>query len=376
MKTPGTPFMKALTSRLKIILPCLIFSFSAAKAQEVDPLTTLNQEELFLHQKIQTEKNARFFISRNPSLQDESFLDRLIRFALGKNFLINGGLKTILNSRCLAYTPRITRSLECFFYSSRYVSILDNQAFILGERNGEPIHFFATFHRKLLELMESRKTTLYLKGFKNLSGLPGFNLWRYSLSFSLGDRGKALERIAVLFQDTWRTMIPIQYLETLQDAGKLSDRAIQNKDLLKELIQMDFWTDDFDAQRVYPPNLFGELKSLNQRQYHFYVMAYSSYEMLFTNGSDLYAFFMPFALNFIYESVQEPKGPIDTKRYFIDPESLEELSGRKDIYLGYLGSLFGLDRLDIAIQESAFLEGIKKPRDYLREIAEDFEKRR
>ena len=210
----------------------------------------------------------------------------------------------------------------------------------------------AVFRKELVKLVKDPEVIEYLNALETKLKDHGaaWNFWDFSLQFAHGNRDKALQWIAVLFQDSSR-LTHAEYLE-LNHGGEVTQSAL---DLLRSCNKMlDSASQANRGFSYFPPPI-----GLNQSsQYHFYVMAYLSKKLSNYPPSAKMAAIAPILLNTQYEYSKhedrllqqkvsilrpttwrngfEPKG-LNPDKNFADMDML------MDIYLGYVGPQWGRD---------------------------------
>lgn len=221
----------------------------------------------------------------------------------------------------------------------------------------------AVFPDALEQLARSQEIKDYLRAILSqahqvIRNVRKLNLWEATFEKTGRDSSKALEWIALLFQDSSKTQASISYLRTV-----LGEPYEETIDLLEEVNAV--LKRNPQAVEYYPP--FVQQQVHSKAYYHFYVIGYLALRLQKESAiSREMATFLPFMFNTLYESLTNKLAPgvsfvpmrtdqIEWKKVeemithqFLFPTDPAPFEGEKyshaleDIYLGYAGSYFAL----------------------------------
>lgn len=295
--------------------------------------------------------------SRAPSARAE-----VPTFCSGKTF--GRCLQALLYARCGVYAqwnPFSGREAECGTGVRRLVEILRPEM-PEGETN------IIAFPHRIAPLLREPEAVRFLRAVpsgveKALQKNRPFRLWDLAMVYTSGNEDRALEWIAVFFQDTQPNPVSVEYART-------GNRFLNSA-------ETQVWMDALDALnyarlreennlsliRTYPRI---DTESLNAGFYHFYVAAHIARTLRKNHDVTLtMAGFTPFLMNLIYET-----NGIDVVRYANLPRLKRPLPlwdarpfsvkihayALADMYAGYLGALFGLGGNALVAEAEAFPE--------------------
>jgi hypothetical protein len=254
-----------------------------------------------------------------------------------------------LAQRCLDYSYRKTLDPEARSRCARSAIVtireLDQDRYTTIE-NGKPFTTFLAFRNDLRRVLEDKNVTPFLRQYLLEDGtfFLHANLWETALKYA-GDRSRALQWVAVLFQDTSPRRTHLRFAEQVWGQSASPTMKV-NLDLVSQILERyESWdlADPLGKSKPihwpYPPEFQDEIGSL-PRPYHFYVMAYLS-QLLRKNGETPAAdtAYMPLTLNTYYEVTTLPGAGVASLIH--DPGKITDEESLNDIYLGYLGSHFG-----------------------------------
>ncbi|MBC7384696.1 MAG: hypothetical protein H7301_00860 [Cryobacterium sp.] len=282
-------------------------------------------------------------LSVSPNADASSISDRLTDYCQGEGISIC--LRGVLALKCAAYhrSEPFSKSLrECESTASDMMTLLeiDPEPAKQGETNQ------LVFKTRLSRVMAEPGIEHYLTGVTEgakqaIQSETRFKLWDYTLSAVQGNRFRALERIAVLFQDTDPNSIVFDYARI---------RGMKVSPRLKSI-----WQDAVDSVgikrlqankgeaivfiRTYPAV---DTEFLNAGFYHFYFTAYLTSRLQALGHDAQAAIFLPFLLNALYEFFELPRTsllgdakPFSEKRYHYK---------LTDLYGGYVGPLWWMSQ--------------------------------
>ncbi len=286
----------------------------------------------------------------------------------GANF--GNCLRAFLSARCVIYSkldlvtvPLFTFEREARCHSS--VQLMINTMKPLqpeGETN------VLAFPHRIAPLLRDRQAVAFLRDLPQAAklaleaGTP-FRLWSYALEKASGNSDRALEWLAVFFQDTSPDPIVLEYARVGTRALSKAERHLWEAAL--EPVNYERLVDRSNSGSVLiRPYPMIDTEFLNVGFYHFYFAAHLA-RTLSKNYPGLkgMAGFAPFLMNLIYET-----NDIDDKRYqglpanrrpfpLWDPKPFPQkvhAYALTDMYAGYLGALFGLGGEDAVARAEPF----------------------
>lgn len=284
------------------------------------------------------------------------------RICSGKNF--SNCLQLLLFARCGVYVRQTLFSenkADCGIGVRRLVKTL-RPKIPAGETN-----VFAFPHR-ISALFRDRAAVDFLKVIpsaiqESLRTNQTFRLWDLALQHASGDESRALEWIAVFFQDTQPDPVALEY-------ARIGDRSLKKVESTLWLNALEALSysqlrenEKFSFVRVYPSI---DTQYLNTGFYHFYVVAHLTRSLRLSGRVSLaMAGFTPFLMNLVYETndIDEVRFanlpflsrplPIWDARPFSAKTHTHALA---DMYAGYLGALFGLGGTALVSQAESFSE--------------------
>lgn len=264
-------------------------------------------------------------------------------------------LQLLLQQRCATYADYNLFSKREFRCESSVLDMVD----LFSPFNPKGEINVVAFPKQIGALL------LNPKAFAFLSQLPAavdsavaagqtFRLWNYAVKKANGDELAALEWIAVFLQDTSMGdgSILLDFASVGYDTNSERKLTLKERNTLQNAIKAVSYqrladkSADSDAMyiRAYPKI---DTEFLSEGFYHFYFSAYIARALQTTRGSvtesgkDMNGF-APFLLNAVYEMHEN----IDRNLSFIKdakPFSTQSKSlFLRDLYAGYVGSLFGL----------------------------------
>lgn len=204
-----------------------------------------------------------------------------------------------------------------------------------------------TFDHKFHDLLNQRETQKYLADLDSMLEHfePPKNLWIWTLEHPIihGDKEKALEIMAVLFQDTQSGSV---------DKVKSGEQLPENQKLLAQVEERLRIENIPPGLEVYPEGIDESKKSI----YHFYVPAYLANQLKKRGVNSDFSFTVPYLLNRFYEvstynlRLNRDSGKVwllawdalKTNNDFPSEKMILEKLSLIDSYHGFAGSLFGL----------------------------------
>lgn len=290
------------------------------------------------------------------------------------------GLRAKLKTDCITYTEgfRYAPHAECLDAVDALFKAMDAKGFV-------------AFRSKSVEFAKDANVWEWIKYLKTelikaSATHAYFTVWGHTLKFTKRDRKLALAYLAVTFQMTdapedFSNQIK-RYApgEVVQAHGMLTEFFRPGSKLAKEYPQLKLYPKGFED-------------GLPQYIYHFYAPAYLSQLMLEDKVEERFAFFLPFLMNYEYEMFNEVNSKVaktyekaskaiesfgeDQKPEAVKPAPTyrpgETFIGpaprnyrAEKVYLGYYGSLFGLELESRAAMSGSFTY------DYLHERSERF----
>lgn len=280
-------------------------------------------------------------------------------------------LSFALQQRCHRYFNQIDNHkfqtyFECRQETQSFSKALDFQVFILKDpTTQESAPVTIAFVKKLNQLMNQVSTYYALSEIEvalQLSDARPFHLYKTLIRFFKNDP-KAIEFLAVLFQDTTRAQSHIQYLKEI--SKNQNSLFFQNLHLLQkvhnqffELQRTKVWKKDY---QLYPDSVENADFNLSSTQYHFYVLSHSAIIMaseVRPKSADKIVFITS-AFNYLYERFYK----FNLNSAFNDQLVLPKKSS-EDVSLGFLAALHG-----IGIHPESFIDlpdVRKNPQEFFR----------
>jgi hypothetical protein len=233
------------------------------------------------------------------------------------------------------------------------VSLLDFDVVLTDDKikpndNWTPNSFvFVAFKSNLLMLLNSKKSTKYLKELNGqlytylLGNNPSFNLWDFTKSHFKSDYLSSLV-IAAFFQDTTIKKLHLAYLERTSLNG--GEHFIENKELLSRVIDTFNLILD-NSEDLYRPIFYPKeiQQNMNKSIYHYYVPMFLSRSLKEEGIKEDLAYVAPLLLTLTYEFFTSAN---DYRFIFFDPNTIRSSEKVRDIYAGYCGANFGLKGLN------------------------------
>ncbi len=277
---------------------------------------------------------------------------QFLKLLTGKKEIRDLALYSVLSNRCSRYMPQDKKN-PCKEAVAKMVTLLDFDIILTDNitspnDNWSPSSFvFVAFKSNLLVLLNTKKTTQYLKELNEelslylLGNNQDFNLWTFTKSHFKTDYLSSLV-IAAFFQDTSIQKLHLAYLEYTSLSGGV--RFIENKELLSRVIDtfnliLDA-SDDLYKPVFYPKEIRDHL---SKGIYHYYVPMFISNSLKSGGTKDEFAFIAPLLLTLTYEFLTSAN---DYRFLFLDPLKLNDTDKVKDIFAGYCGANFGLRGLN------------------------------
>jgi hypothetical protein len=276
----------------------------------------------------------------------------ILKFLSGNRDVRNLALYSVLATRCSRYMPS-EKKLPCKEAVASLVLHLDFDIVLTGNKESAPDNWspnsfvFVAFKSNLLMLLNTKKTTQYLRGlneqlyFYLLGNNPEFNLWNYTKSHFKSDYAASLV-IAAFFQDTSVKKLHLAYLEHTSLGG--GEHFSENKELLSRVIDTFNLILDTSEESYKPLFYPKEIQTeMNKSIYHYYVPMFISKSLKNEGVKDDMAYVAPLLLTLTYEFFTSA----DDYRYlFFDPMTIKSKEKIRDIYGGYCGANFGLRGLN------------------------------
>ena len=215
------------------------------------------------------------------------------------------------------------------------------------------------FTRKLMTLILDPKVQSYLEDLPkslqaSLQNKARFSLFDFTRSYA-GTSEKAIEWLAVIFQDTSWVRLNHRYLieklvpvdaqgEPRRDEvdPKVFRALLRMNEALEFLLPENFFESGaFQFVDLYP-GAAGDTQNLNYTLYHYYPMAYLAAGVNARGAGERFSFFLSFLFNAEYEfqSLAPDRWPFNLP----NPGNYN-VPQLKDLYAGYAGALFGINRV-------------------------------
>ncbi len=260
---------------------------------------------------------------------------------------IRACLHGVLLYKCANYSgfnPLSRREVNCEFAAGELVDLVDFDLAPLKDGEANQV----VFKSKLGEILALPSTYDYLAWIPThvenaMKDGSRFRLWEYTLRWTGYDEKKALEWIAVLFQDTQSNRIFTDYARI--HGKRVSPKLAEAWDEAIEALSYAALTDpkDLDYRMFVRPYPQVDTENLNAGFYHFYFTAYLASELRRKGHSEAASFFVPFLLNSLYEFYEMPR------KYLLSDPNPFDAKGRyayktTDLYSGYVASLWALGR--------------------------------
>jgi hypothetical protein len=282
----------------------------------------------------------------NPSPNSKT---NLLQQMIENSFLRNVGLHQIISKRCYRYMPSYYEKRSCSYATSDMIRLLDFDIHFI-RRDEAPkdwetgSYVFIAFRSAFKKLLQLRTINVYLSKvnealYDYYRPEFNFNLWDFTVKFFNAREDVANYVIAVLFQDTSRVKLHVEYAyRKMQDLNKLSKA---NLDKLSETIDNFNFVLDNNPKKflktVFPKHM---QENRNTSLYHFYVPMYLTRSLRKKGWSARASASTAFMLTLTYELVSSD--PNDNKRYlFNDPIKVTSPWKIQDIYQGYSGAMMG-----------------------------------
>lgn len=274
-------------------------------------------------------------LSESNGKVEKGPIDGIIRL-FGENRLISSmALHRLVTTRCERYLPW-PESRRCDSNVWDMIDVLDMDMHILRSKD-VPAYNLVVFKQKLVELLRLPSTGVYLQTLaqqwqdSQRGSDHRFNLWDFTVNH-LGKADSALELLAVLFQDT---TLPPSHLEFLaRENIPATPHFLSNLGHLNQLIEMMAQLretrPELYKQRVYPPQLGGQL---NSNFYHLYVPWYVAKSLQRRGLSARDAAVPPFMLAATYEFITSGS---DYRYLLSDPKTMTSSWTVQDIYAAEL----------------------------------------
>ncbi len=337
-----------------------------------DPLSTtyLSPAEFSLVKNALFEAIVQYFDKSVVIPTDDSLEKTLLGPPIGI------GLSALLNLKCDFYTKfNFYQKLLCSLTARKMLYYLDI-------RSDWPS--VAIFEKRLVSLIKTYKIQKYLRElikYDQNKESERVSIWRWTLDYFNQDKGQALAVFAVLFQDT-NHYLHVKYLQEVH--LDIEPRYITRLKKANEIVKKP-------ARFLL---LSPELGINKETLYHFMVPAYLSYSMSKEYMDDLMVAKIPFVFNMLYEYFTslnlETRQTLDRKLdqqqelspFMVNlsrsaillggfseplPYSKKEFETTlKDIYMGYAGALFGMDKHHAKLDFATFAEcHAKDPKEFL-----------
>ena len=273
-----------------------------------------------------------FFNTKASSFQELKLKAR------NSTFLTNQAFRSGVIRRCKHYN--IANRGDCNFAGKSLIKVLDVENILIDKEFNK--YQTVAFRKKLKELSQTRESGSYLYLLKNeLKLVPDvdFNLWSFTLDF-FKDKNKAIEHIAILFQDilSFETAPQLIYLESI----KTNPAFINELKVVLDLINRKIRKYSDRTSLLYPKKVWNDFDgSETNLFYHFYVISYLSNELFKETKSEELSFFIPFSFNYIYELILLSW---KTSEVLYDPKVFDSEENIKDIYMAYIAANFFLNR--------------------------------
>lgn len=292
-------------------------------------------------------------IALSQPAQAGGFFEKLKEYCEGKGAA--ACLVLLLDYKCASYANPADfldgSAFQRWISIGRFVHAIELEA-LPGEAK------YVVFHDHLSRLLSDEWVRGYLDSIPREIARAAreervFQLWTHTLRWLNGDRARALEWIAVLFQDTTED-------EVLTSTFRMPDGEALSGPLIASwkaaLTALSPASESTASVQPYPPEL--DFGSLNPAFYHFYFSALAS-SLLEAEGRKLDSFFIPFLFNTVYEFSE--LGPAGSVTKDPEPFRAEEYRWKlQDLYGGFLGSLFGIGAQDRAENFEEFSNALSR----------------
>lgn len=274
-------------------------------------------------------------------------------------------LNVLLTYRCSQYYSVFTPVKQnlCSASANSMIDFLDYKTVKVINDN-KIYRFKIIFTNKLISLINDSNVQKYLSSLASdlkeaMLFRKEFDLYEYTFKHAK-NRDLTILWLGVLFQDTTFSRVQVQFLEDLNQAGKLSTAELRMKNLMKEIAIMlnpkNLLKEDYKSWLKLYPKIEGvEFDSfLNPTFYHFYPIALMASHLRTKYFFKKYAHLLPFALNSDYEfqSLDPDNWPWRHPKPF-------KLTGKfewklVDIYTGLMASLFGSKKEELLPEYNNF----------------------
>lgn len=237
-------------------------------------------------------------------------------------------------------TVRRRNASKCSELINDFFQVLDMSVTASSEGSSLPL----VFTENLNDYLENPnlKNFLEVLNYELEENEDDFDLYEI-VSLFTSDKSKRIDIIATLLQDTSHSISTAEFaknkLTQNPENKEVYDSYITLMVKFKEVTQkVNFGFIDLQEHRLYPEAV--EQKMHVASFYHFYVMANATLKMKQLGYNDKEAMIMPYLMNYYYELIDYGY------RYLIMPTPKQFDSKRKltDIYLGYCGAAWALDK--------------------------------
>lgn len=336
------------------------------------------------------------FLVQESSYQDDdgTNLDqKILKEILSNPKFIVLGMSKLIESRCKQYVVlnpfNIFERFKCKSLGKSFAQVLDYHQ-ELTEVSGESFYIRLVFKKKLIELLNSAKTTFILSSVLEDLKKDYFNLYD-SFFTQTQDHEAALMYIAVLLQDTTDQPLHLEYAYNLLKKNPSSYSSVfkRNVELTANIINklnsaeysnflLRKKPSDFFHSKII--DFFPNRSLLNQAQisnksYHYYVPAYITLLLQkYFNYNAEHSYLTGFSFNYFYEIVFIPEFKLLDWKTFqellsIRDPIIKDTYKAFDIYLGHEGALFGLQYFLNFIPYQYFVAQLgEKPQHVYRKI--------
>ncbi len=268
-------------------------------------------------------------------------------------------MKAILKNRCTQYLAWDYKAIyQCYRTANALTKKLDYYHPEIDSLNG------VFFVNELTTLWRNPKVQNYLLELReNLELLQrqllkNFDLYQFTLEY-FGNKQKAVEILAVMFQDTSGLMAPLTYLEFFGIEGDYD-----NYSQVLTLLQTDKLAEFRNKLKIYPEDSKLNIESAGPTLYYFYINAHLSYLI----KDFAFAKLLPATLSALYK-IEKISG---NWAWFIDPTQIdyEENKYRVNaVYTAYYASHWISAELTSIEPMKIFTKKFSKsPRGYMSQL--------
>ncbi|MDH4466900.1 MAG: hypothetical protein QE271_02475 [Bacteriovoracaceae bacterium] len=274
------------------------------------------------------------------------------------DFFIRNAFSKLIEQRCTLYSRRDD---SCFLAANSLVDFLDYQHVIPPDFAATGKFYRIIFQKKLIRFMNSPKTTKVFEKLWTRLNEKSSTLYLFEeIKSILGSKEKAMEFIAVIFQDFSNETMPLNFLRLMKSSPSLQSIALKNLSLYEKILpefvfQVYGKTHEIPLKPIkfFPiGSILNNLPRLVPQAYHFYVPAYLALllrKQAQVNREDSKK--VAFLFNYMYEvftdilvdgNVDIGSGLLNRIMGVIEPPLRQEFKFN-DVYMAWDGVVWSID---------------------------------